>query len=445
MNTSNTRGFTISLLRWLLVFVLAPNLVFFIVGRFFFLDRALVNLDYAAVGVFWTWLPVWLRVTTFAIAFIVDGITSTGSMYNISPVAGVVALFRAPIGLLITVILAFAGVCALAAALGAAANRFLTSTPRNVLFATSSFALAVLLALFVPTRSASARLAGDILERDRGYRTAPARVEAATDALRRDAERQEDNVALIVVESWGLLADSAAHTRLLDVFRTPALQQRYETRSGAVRFRGGTTSGELRELCGVLTDYLVLNDQIIAGCLPTELRRRGFRAVAMHGYKPAYYSRDRWYPRLFDRILFEDSLATGDKRCGTQFRGICDLDVFRTFEREVRAGNRQFTYWLSIDAHTPVDVDRMPEMDLAGCQGPADFCLVVAFWRELFQAIAQLAADPALPRTRFIIVGDHAPAFVLQSRARGLRKGVVPFVELLPRGNPKNRPNEPTQ
>ena len=49
--------------------------------------------------------------------------------------------------------------------------------------------------------------------------------------------------------------------------------------------------------------------------------------------------------------------------------------------------------------------------------------------------------DPALPRTRFIVVGDHAPAFVLQSRARDLRKGVVPFVELIPKGKPKNRPN----
>jgi hypothetical protein len=75
----------------------------------------------------------------------------------------------------------------------------------------------------------------------------------------------------------------------------------------------------------------------------------------------------------------------------------------------------------------------------------AAFCLVAAFWRELLQAIAVLAADPALPRTRFIIVGDHAPAFVLQSRARGLRRGVVPFVELIPKEKPKNRPNKPTQ
>ena len=263
MNTSKTRGYLASLLSWLLVFVVIPNLVCWGFGRFFFLDRELINPDYAVLGTAWPWLPAWLRVTAFAIIFLVDAVTSTGSMYNISPVAGVVALLRAPIGLLITVILAFAGICALAAGLGKLADRFAWA-PRALVFTTSCLLLTLASILLAPARSGIGHLAGDIVERDRGYRTAPSSMRAATDALRRDVAAQETNVAVVVVESWGVLADRAAHDALVRVFRTPELQRRYQIEAGEITFRGGTTSGELRELCGVFTDYLVLNDGLLA-------------------------------------------------------------------------------------------------------------------------------------------------------------------------------------
>jgi hypothetical protein len=390
--------------RAIAAFVVVPNVVFYLVSRLYFMDRPLINLDYIAVGILWRWLPRWLRIAGFALVFIIDVITSTGSMYNISPVAGVVALFRAPIGLLITVILVFAVSCALAAGLGALVHR-----------------------------SSVVKFSGDIVERDRGYRSTPPRMAAATDALRSTVSEQRDNVAIVIVESWGLLADSAQQQQLNDIFDTAALRERYHIRYGRVPFRGGTTSGELRELCGVFTDYLVLNQATIDECLPSQLRRHGFTSVALHGYLRHYYSRHKWYPRLFDRMLFEDSLAASDIRCGTQFRGICDREVFLAFEREVKTANRQLTYWLSIDAHTPVDIARKSEFRLADCRAPEDFCLVVAFWRDLLQQVAALAADPATPRTRFVLVGDHAPAFVLRSRAGHLTQGQVPFIELVPR------------
>jgi phosphoglycerol transferase MdoB-like AlkP superfamily enzyme len=235
-----------------------------------------------------------------------------------------------------------------------------------------------------------------------------------------------------------VLKDDAAQRELFAIFDAPELHQRYTVRTGIVPFRGGTTSGELRELCGVFTDYLVLNPHTISNCLPQQLKRHGYRTTALHGYKREYYSRHRWYPRLFERLVFEDSLAAA-ARCGTQFRGICDRDVFHRFKQEVqrRDTHPRFTYWLTIDAHTPVDLDRRRELpaemrSTAGC-GTEDVCLVVYFWRETLQRIAQLAADPATPRTRFIVVGDHAPAFVRQSRASRLVPGYVPFVELVPK------------
>jgi phosphoglycerol transferase MdoB-like AlkP superfamily enzyme len=422
-----------STLRATLLFVIIPNLLYFLVARFFYLDRPLINLDYAVLGIAWPFLRRWLRITSFAVAFLADAITSTGSMYNISPVAGVVALFRAPIGLLITVILAFAASCALAAGLGKLIDKHYDERRATLTLTLTVTLTVVAVTLALPIRSGTTKLTQDIIERDQGYRATPERMAAATDALRDNLETQNDNVAIVVVESWGVLSDTAAHNALLDIFNNAAISQKYNVATGSVRFRGGTTSGELRELCGVFTDYLVLNDATIARCLPVQMRARGFRTVALHGYKQAYYSRNVWYPRFFDRMLFEDSLALNDRRCGTQFRGVCDRDVFQAFAREVRSGRRQLTYWLTIDAHTPVDMARLDEFRRGTCPSPADVCLVIAFWRDLFQNLAGLAAEPALPPTRFIIVGDHAPAFVRRSRAQRLVPGRVPYVELVPR------------
>lgn len=70
-------------------------------GRFFFLTRELINIDYALLGAIWLWLPSPLRVALFAIVFILDAVTATGSMYNIHPFGGVIALLKAPIGLIV--------------------------------------------------------------------------------------------------------------------------------------------------------------------------------------------------------------------------------------------------------------------------------------------------------------------------------------------------------
>ena len=433
------RGPTVGVLRRVLGFIILPNLVFFLVSRFLFLDRPLINLDYAVLGVVWTALPKALRVGLFAFAFIVDVITATGSMYNINPVAGIVALFRAPIGLIITVVLVFAASCAIAAVLGWLLDKLVRKKTNANLEAILTAIVSLALVASLPDRSAVAKFTTDIIERDRGYRTTPQRMRAATDNLRGDVAVQAENVAIVVMESWGVLSDKDAHARLVALFESPAIDARYRVNSGVIPFRGGTTSGELRELCGVFTDYLVLNESTIDACIPNQLRQRGFVATALHGYKPEYYSRHRWYPKLFDRLLFEDSLASSDKRCGTQFRGICDAEVFETFKREVQSPDttKRLTYWLTIDAHTPVDKDRMAELaqspNRTTAPAPPDFSLVVYFWRETLNRVATLAADPATPPTRFIIVGDHAPAFVRQSRAGRLLKGHVPYVELVPR------------
>lgn len=48
--------------------------------------------------------------------------------------------------------------------------------------------------------------------------------------------------------------------------------------------------------------------------------------------------------------------------------------------------------------------------------------------------MAELAADSMLPPTRFVVVGDHAPAYVRRGRAQAFEAARVPWIELVPRG-----------
>ena len=86
--------------------------------------------------------------------------------------------------------------------------------------------------------------------------------------------------------------------------------------------------------------------------------------------------------------------------------------------RDLAAAKRpQFVYWLTLNSHLPVLPD--PTLGTEPCTiGPADWreelpeiCRLFAVHRALADAIDQLAMDPALPPTDFLIVGDHVPAF----------------------------------
>jgi phosphoglycerol transferase MdoB-like AlkP superfamily enzyme len=249
---------------------------------------------------------------------------------------------------------------------------------------------------------------------------------------------------MVIVESMGELRDSALRAYVWEPIEAAPIKQRYRSVRGVVPFRGGTTSGELRELCGIFADYITLPWSALPRCLPRRLHVRGFDTFALHGYKESYYDRERWYPALFEKSHFESALDDDapERRCGTQFRGICDRDAFIVLRRLARDRHR-FIYWMTLDAHTPVDVARMREFradwqaggldQRAICRTAAAVCLQALFWRDLLRQLAGLALDAQLPPTRFLIVGDHAPAFVRRDRAMGYIFGVVPYLELLPR------------
>ena len=99
-------------------------------------------------------------------------------------------------------------------------------------------------------------------------------------------------------------------------------------------------------------------------------------------------------------------------------------------------------YWMTLDAHTPVDMARRTEFAAdwrhPALQGPvcrivAEACMQAIFWHHMFARLAALAVHPRTPPTRFLIVGDHAPAYVRRDRAGAFTPGRVPYIELVPK------------
>ena len=246
------------------------------------------------------------------------------------------------------------------------------------------------------------------------------------------------NLALIIVESWGEPIEPHAAAAQLHQLLSPEVSNRFEVRRGTVPFWGGTTAGELRELCGVRYNYEWLQlGQSRTRCLPEILSARGFGVTGWHGFFGSFFNRDEWWPivGIKDR-RFLDTNNEVPKRplCGYVFRGICDADLIARMGEEMAKPGRHFGYVLTLNSHVPLpipdNISNAPENGIP--VRPA----VRAMTRQLdkvFEAIALQAMRPELADTQFVIVGDHAPPFVDAAAARAYRGDVVPYIELRPR------------
>lgn len=252
-----------------------------------------------------------------------------------------------------------------------------------------------------------------------------ARIGAATDSLRAAAAlghwRGPDKVVLIVVESMGYprgVADSA----LFAPFLSRAVASRFDVRTGTLPFTGGTTAGELRELCGVNTWFeRVRAGHVPSDCLPTTLARHGFETLAWHGYSGDMFERRAWWPTIgFDRMAFDSDFdhPRPMARCGALFHGICDSSMVGALRAELTKDpeRRQFIYWLTLTSHFPI-VPNSGAPDVCARLGEAGRnAQVCDLWSSLWpvlDGVAALAADSTVPPAWYVIVGDHAPPRLL--------------------------------
>lgn len=88
----------------------------------------------------------------------------------------------------------------------------------------------------------------------------------------------------------------------------------------------------------------------------------------------------------------------------------------------------RFVYWLMLDSHHQFDENTPPKCE----EGiPAFRYNSATSLRRVISTIADVALDPQLPTTRFVIVGNHAPPILNPGLRRQSSNSEVPFIELI--------------
>jgi len=458
------------ILRCLAAYGLLPNAVLLLAAGYFHVGHPYINIDYLVLCACLPARRRWVPVAGFAILFLLDVSTMVAPIFNY-PVADILPSIPDVMQLVTWRTLPWVAAGAVGI-VGFGTLVVLAAGPRDGrVWRAGVAAAAVIVAgadvvngsgpvamgrLITPVNVAGSpifRLAravvvgshvvpGEQLLRPAASATA-ALFEAARGGARAD-RLANTNVALVIVESLGLFQRADANRLVLDPLLTEAVQRRYDVTVGDLPFKGGTTSAEFRELCGVVSDFVTALAHDVPGCLPEILRRQGFRTTAVHGNRGNFFHRNVWWPRLgFQQMLFAEQLGPiiGSRRCALLFDGICDEDAISVVHgllRERADSGRQFVYWLTLDSHFPVEHFATPHRVFPCNADPVtarypDLCAEVGIWRSVMEDVAAMAADPSVPPTWFVIVGDHTPPFLSGSIRQLFVAGRVPYAELLPK------------
>jgi hypothetical protein len=262
-------------------------------------------------------------------------------------------------------------------------------------------------------------------------------VRASGFAVRADGRR---DLILIIMESLGQpVGDARIRAALFAPFRRPQIATRYQLTQGTSPFYASTTSGEVRELCGRWGDFTDYLDRRASGCLPAQLARKGYETHAINSFSDRLFSRRTFYPNIgFHELEFWDGLQRkGVTPCGGVFAGACDRDVPRVITQELKEARQpRFLYWLTVNAHLPVD--SQPELGTDHCERWSPYlarkfpmiCRQLKIHDDIQSALAREIMAPDFPDADILIVGDHMPPYFARSRRKEFDPARVPWLYL---------------
>lgn len=243
------------------------------------------------------------------------------------------------------------------------------------------------------------------------------------------------NLMIVVVEALGAPVDPALDNALLGRWRRPDILARYAVTSGTTAYYGSTTNAEVRELCGEWGDYGTFMREPAPQCLPAQLRAKGYRTTAIHGFTGRFFDRIDWYPNVgfTDLIFGERMLRDGAPECPGVFPGACDRAIPEILKRRLRrATTPQFVYWLTLNSHLPVPAeDRLGTRDCRlGTEAGSGLCRLVHVVATTNDSLARTLTARDMPATDVLIVGDHMPPFFDHRTRSRFRPDAVPWILL---------------
>jgi phosphoglycerol transferase MdoB-like AlkP superfamily enzyme len=243
---------------------------------------------------------------------------------------------------------------------------------------------------------------------------------------------------LVLVESMGLPKAPEVLDWLRGRLFTQRLSSRWTVRQSDEAFRGTTTSGELRALCGLQGHYSRLDDTLAARCLPQMLAGQGTTSIGIHGFGLRMFDRNQWWPRigLAPWQWPGRPQAQLPMSCNHAFPGVCDAAVLDLAVAQAQQPAR-FVYALTLDTHLPLDQDHagpLPAELKARCAAsgtPEEACHLVRKLGDVLGTLSQsLAGSRATPFV--VVVGDHAPPFGEAANRQAFVADRVPIFVLTP-------------
>lgn len=247
------------------------------------------------------------------------------------------------------------------------------------------------------------------------------------------------NVLVVVVEALGDPRTPQVRRLLKEPFAQAGLSERYQISFGSTPFYGSTTNGEMRELCDSWQSFDYVLKAPNYQCLPFRMRRAGYQTTAIHSYKGAMFDRTAWYPHVgFDRAMFKDDLvARGARACEGVFPGACDRDVPKQIGAMLKSADRQqFVYWLTVNSHLPVAPRGTTETEHCEAFSPElaatypQVCRLMKIYDGVARSLVAVSTDPAVPPMDVLIVGDHMPPFFDRWNRSQFSPDTVPYILL---------------
>ena len=175
-----------------------------------------------------------------------------------------------------------------------------------------------------------------------------------------DSDRQ----LLVIMESWGLPNDNGFQALFQKIISSQAIQQQFKPYWGQTRFRGSTTSAEMRELVNAKGSYkYFFNLKSAESNFPSifdKKKKAGYDTYGFHSFTGKMFARGKWWYNIgLDHIFFRDDIVASNivtdnqLDAGTPFPSIKDEQMFDFMVQQTKQSKRKFVYLLTVNTHLP--------------------------------------------------------------------------------------------
>lgn len=249
---------------------------------------------------------------------------------------------------------------------------------------------------------------------------------------------------LVIMESWGLPNDTGFQSLFQKIISSRAIQHQFKPFWGQTKFRGSTTSAEMRELVNAKGSYkYFFNLKSSESSFPSVFDKKksaGYETFGFHSFTGKMFARGKWWNNIgLDHIFFRDDIVSAnivtDNQLdgGTPFPSIRDEQMFDFMVQQTKNSKRKFVYLLTVNTHLPFTqvIGDMPgeifsEISALSISTEAKSQLKKVAIELLYfiDAIKPEEWDDIL------FVGDHIPPYLRETDRKFFNAEFVPYLFL---------------